>query len=199
MSVALLPRYPILIPGYEHLTPEEAADRLHQENNHTEWPPRQVVKAAQEERARAEAALTPEQRERLKLFPCALYRPWTDRARDTARARAAARMQITWPIQSPLDLEAIDRIIGDYDSTLAQDQADKDLKIGQGWVETPDEAKKREFAQHRELATAAAVSNTDDQRMSAAAIAHRNAVEDAADDHITEVPRTPIPAHQRKR
>ena len=37
MSVALLPRYPI--PGYEDVSPEEAAELLHQAKNKPEQPP----------------------------------------------------------------------------------------------------------------------------------------------------------------
>jgi len=184
MSVTLLPRYPI--PGYEEYTPEEAAELLHQEKNRPEGPPSAVLR-----KLRPYHELTADER----MYPKAMYREWNEHERLIARHRAAGRLQMS--LQNPLEADQIDQYIGVYDSTNAiSRQHHADLKA-QGWYDSPQEAKDAAFLSHRELATAAAMSNHDDRRLSASARVHREAVEDAADDHVAEIPRTPIPTHQK--
>lgn len=186
----LLPRYPI--PGYEGMDPEQAAELLHQRKNRPEGPDLDMLLMT--------GAVKPYEKLTVaeKAFPCALYRAWTDADKEKARIRASRQLQLN--LKDPLDLETIDAFIGAYDSVLAQSEPEKMIKMGQGWCETPDAAKQAAFLDHRELATDAAVSFNDDRRhLSARAVVERNAAEDAAPDHIAEIPRTPIPAHQKRK
>lgn len=187
MAVTLLPRYSI--PGYEDFTPEEAAELLHQEKNQPEGPPAAVLRKV----TRPYGDLTPEE----KAFPTAMYREWNPADKQLARLRAAQRMNMK--VDNPLDLEEIDRYIGAYDSRLAKTQSDKDILIGQGWSDTPDQAKHAAFLAHRELATDAAVSFTDDSKiLSSRAMAERERIDDAQDDHTPDIPRTPIKPKGRR-
>lgn len=185
-----MPRYPI--PGYEDFTPEEAAELLHYEKNRPEGPPSAVLR----KHTRPYAELSPEE----KMFPHAMYREWSEYDRNMARHRAAARLNINLRQNDPIELETVDAFIGAYDSVNARNQADMDQKLAQGWCKSPEEAKRAAFLSHRELATDAAVSYTDDRGiLSDKAMAERERIDDAAPDHIAEIPHTPIPAHQRKR
>lgn len=178
----LLPRYPI--PGYEGMDPEAAAALLHQRKNRPDGPDLDML--MQTGVVRPYETLTAEE----KAFPCALYRAWEDGAREKARIRAARQLQLS--LKDPLDLETIDAYIGAYDSVLAHDEAQRRLYLGQGWSETPGEAKQAAFNAHRQLATDAAVSYTDDHKiLSPRALAERERIDDAQNDHTPDIPRTP--------
>lgn len=179
----LLPRYSI--PGYEGMDPEEAAELLHNRKNRPETPDLDML--LHTGAVKPYEKLTPEE----KAFPCALYRAWTDDNREKARLKAARQLQLN--VKDSLDLDTIDAYIGAYDSALAHDEPQRLLMQGQGWCETPDAAKAAAFAEHRALATDAAISHEDDRRiLSPRAMAERERIDDAADDHIAEIPRTPI-------
>ena len=185
----LLPRYSI--PGYEGMDPEAAAELLHRRKNRPETPDIDMLLST--------GAVVPYEKltAAQKAFPCALYRAWTDDARAKARLRAARQLQLN--VKDALDLDTIDAYIGAYDSALAHDEPQRLLMQGQGWCETPDAAKQAAFLAHRELATDAAVSYTDDRRiLSDKAMAERERIDDAAADHIAEIPRAPIARRGRK-
>lgn len=183
MSVTLLPRIPI--EGYEDLSPEQAAELLHQEKNRPEGIPSAVLRKV----TRPWHTLS----EQEKMFPFALYREWEPKARDMARHRAAARMNINLAANNPIELELVDQTVGEWNSTNAISQEHMDQLLAAGWQKSIADARAAAFLSHRQLATDAAVSNTDDRKiLSEKALAHRDAVEDAADEHITEIPRTPV-------
>lgn len=180
-DVTLLPRYPI--PGYPDMDPREAAERLHQRKNRPEQPDIDFV---------PRESLTAEQRE----YPRAMYREWAEDDRERARVKGSRQLQLN--IRDPFDLEQIDAYVGAYDSTNALN-ADHKVKLRlAGWGESHAEAKQIAFMRHRHVASDAAVSNTTDSRMTARARAERDAAEDAAPDHIAEIPHTPIPAHRKR-
>ncbi len=179
----LLPRYSI--PGYEGMDPEAAAELLHQRKNRPETPDLDML--LHQGAVVPYEKLTADQ----KAFPCALYRAWTDEGREMARLRAARQLQLN--VKDPLDLDAIDRHIGAYDSIVARDAQDKLIKKGQGWCDSQADAKAAAFADHRALATDAAISHEDDKKiLSPKAMAERERIDDAADDHIAEIPHTPV-------
>ncbi len=184
----LLPRY--TIPGYEGIDPETAAEMLHQRKNRPDQPdPDMLLRTGA---VVPYEALTAEQ----KAFPCALYRPWTDSDREKARLRASRRLQLK--VTDPLDLDVIDAYIGAYDSSVAHNEQDRLIKMGQGWCATPDDAKAQAFAERRLVATDAAVSYTDDVKiLSPKALAERERIDDAQPDHTPDVPRTPVRARGR--
>lgn len=187
MSVALLPRYEI--PGYEGIDPEEAAEMLHQEKNRPEGPPSAVLRKV----VRAYSSLTAAE----KAFPAAMYREWSEDRRQMARLRAAARLNMN--VANPIELEQIDAYIGHYESINAKTQADQDAFLLAGWSKTPDEAKAAAFLTHRVLATAAAVSYTDDKKiLSPKALAEREVRDDAQPDHAPDIPEAPIRRRGRK-
>lgn len=179
----LLPRYSI--PGYEGMDPEDAAAMLHQRKNRPETPDLDML--LHTGAVVPYEKLTPDQ----KAFPYALYRAWTDDGREKARLRAARQLQLN--VKDPLDLDTIDAYIGKYDSAVAQNEQDRLLKKGQGWCDSQEAAKAAAFAEHRSLATDAAISHEDDRKiLSPRAMAERERIDDAADDHIAEIPRIPI-------
>ena len=183
MSVTLLPRYPL--PGYEDMDPEEAAAALHQEKNRPEGPPSAVLRKV----VRPWHTLS----EQEKMFPFALYREWDPKARELARYRAAGKLNVNLANHNPLELEIVDQHVGEWESINAISQEHMDGLLSRGWKKSIQEARDAAFLSHRQLATDAAVSNTDDRKiLSEKALAQRDAVEDAADEHITEIPRTPI-------
>lgn len=185
MAVTLLPRYPI--PGYEEFTPEEAAEMLHQEKNRPDPIPSAVLRKV----VRPWETLTAEE----KAFPAAMYREWTDERREMARHRAAARLNMN--LKNPLELEQVDQFIGAYESALAKSAEEQMSFRMQGWGDTPAEAQQLGFIAHRVLATSAAMSQHDDRHLTEKARDERNAVEDAAADHVAEIPRTPIPPQNK--
>ena len=179
----LLPRYSI--PGYEGMDPEAAAELLHQRKNRPETPDLDMLLH--------QGAVVPYEKltEEQKAFPCALYRAWTDDGREKARLRAARQLQLN--MKDPLDLDVIDAYIGAYDSIVAHHAQDKLIKKGQGWCDSHADAKALAFAEHRSLATDAAISHEDDKKvLSPKAMQERERIDDAADDHIAEIPRTPV-------
>jgi hypothetical protein len=178
------------LPGYEGMDPDQAAELLHRKKNTVVAPDTDylILTGA----IKPAALLTPDER----AYPCAMYRDWSDDGRAKARARAAGRLQMN--LANLLDLEAIDAHIGAFDSCLALNETGKAILEGQGWRDSQDKAKALAFTQHRTLATDAALSMHDDRRLSPPARAQRDAVEDAAPDHVAEIPRTPIPAHAKK-
>lgn len=183
----LLNRYPI--PGYEEYSPEEAAELLHQEKNRPDGPPAAVLR----KHTKPFAELTPEER----MFPHAVYREWKPNDLQMARLRAGARMNMS--VTNPLELEQIDQYIGAYDSQNVWNQDQMTAALNDGWAKTPQDAKARAFVSHRELATDAAMSFTDDSKiLSPRAMAERERIDDAQNDHTPDIPQTPIPAHQRK-
>lgn len=186
MSVTLLPRFPI--PGYEEYSPEEAAELLHQEKNRPEGPPSAVLR-----KLRPFHELTPDE----QMYPKAMYREWKESERQLALHRAAGRMQMS--LSNPLELEALEQFIGKYDSTNAISRKHQDDLKAQGWCDSPNDAKQAAFLAHRELATDAAVSYTDDRKiLSQKALAEREVRDDAADDHIADIPADPIPSHRKR-
>lgn len=76
---------------------------------------------------------------------------------------------------------------------------DEHASLGSLWQETPGLAVEARDMMEMAIAAAAAYSAGDDQHMSAAAKAERDAADEASDGHLVEVAATPIPTHQKKR
>ena len=83
------------------------------------------------------------------------------------------------------------------DSRPVHNDEERTALEGAGYRATPQEAVEAQQDRDREMARAAAESNFDDRRMSAAAREERDEVEASTAVHVAEVPRTPIRSHKR--
>lgn len=77
--------------------------------------------------------------------------------------------------------------------------AAEEAALGASWQETPAKALAMRETLDRAVAQAAAESNYDDRRMGTLAKAERDAADAASPEHLVELPRTPIPTHQKKK
>lgn len=185
MAATLLPRYPVL--GYEGIDPERAAEMLHQKKN-APTPPVDMDVLIMTGAVKPYEKLTVED----KAFPTAMYRVWTDENKMRAMTRAARQMNKN--LKDPVDWDELEAYVGPMDSALAKSEADALVLGGQGWAHSMAEARQIHFQAHRDLATDAAVSFNDDKRvLSEKGMAAREVIDDAAPDHITEIPHTPLP------
>ncbi len=169
MSVIGLPKY---LPegAYEDETPEEAATRLHLEHNTVPKPP---------------VRFTPTER---KEFPYALYREWPDVERYKQERRV--ELQYGMDLNNPREARLIAEMIPPYDSCFALDENDRREKKAQGWADSPQDMKAAARRLEQEIAKAAAERQYRDRRLSPKAAAELEAIDDAADHHVVDVPET---------
>lgn len=168
MSVAMLPKY---APegAYEGETPEETATRLHLEHNRPPMPPVRLTPSVPKE------------------FPYALYREWAQEDRDSQELRIALSKGMS--LDNPREARIIAMMIPPYDSCLAQNEQDRANKIAEGWATSPDQMKASKANLNRRMFEAAGHRNFEDRHLTGPAQAEMQAVDDAANDHVLDVPK----------
>lgn len=183
-DVALLPRYPV--PGYEHLTPEEAASRLHNKKN-------RAVNASED------VEFPPY---RFMPFPTCLYRDWEPAARRLELRKLAGANAVNMSDKRQMDMledmmpQYQSMIIGvkDVDENGQINQRLRDanesamrLAQGQGWATSPNDVRSTKDAMNKEIALHAAVRAYDDRNVGGKAREELDRIEDAADEHVVDV------------
>lgn len=168
MSVAMLPKY---APegAYEGETPDETATRLHLEHNR---PPQPPVKL---------------QPSRLTEFPYAMYREWSQDDRDSQELRLALSRGLS--LDNPREARIVALMIPPFDSCLAHSEQDRANKRTEGWADSPNSMKAAKDSQNRRMFEAAGHRNFEDRHLTGPAKAEMQAVDDAADDHVLDVPK----------
>lgn len=184
-DVQLLPRYPV--PGYEHMTPEAAAEKLHAKKNRAvnssedvEFPPYIF-----------------------RPFPTCLYRDWDPVARRLELRKLAGANAVNMSDERQMEMledmmpQHQTRVVGANDvdergnvnqQLREANQADMLVLLGQGWARSPEEIRSVVDAQNKEIALHAAVRAYDDRHVAGKAREELDRIEDAADDHVVEVP-----------
>lgn len=186
MSIIQLPKYPI--QGYEDLSPEEASERLHRKKNTPIAPDIEYPSY------------------RFRPYPCALYRQWTDEARERELMRVSAKYMLD--MQKRSDVLTAESLVGQFETRLVgeadyiehrdsdevisqirerNDKAKADL-LEQGWAERPDLVKEAAAKLRMKVATLAAERQFEDRRLGEKAAAELEAIDDASEDHVVDVP-----------
>jgi len=187
-DVMQLPKY--AIPGMEHLDPEVAALRLHNRKN-------RAVNPADE------MEFPPY---RFRPFPVAVYRDWdeTARRRELYKRASAAGISLSDERQIQLIEDTMEEwetlLIGvhdfdERDDVMPQLREENERKLAwhlsHGWVAKPDDIRSAKDRLNKMVARAAAERAYDDRHLGPQAAAELEAIEDAADDHVVEVPEAP--------
>lgn len=183
MSVAELPKFKI--DPNSPLSAEEQSLRLHFKKNQPEKP---------------DIDFPPY---RFMPYPAAMYREWTEANRKLELRRIAGRLSLN--LSNPIDFERADVELAEYESRQVgvrdvdddghvdqqlrdKNDADHRVLLGQGWADTPSGVKDAKDKQNKALALAAAHRNYEDRNMGELAKAEAEAIDDAADDHVPEIP-----------
>lgn len=184
-DVAVLPKFPI--PGYEGMSIEEASRALHDEMN------------------------TPfNEFKRLKFpkyvfrpFPVALYRHWNEAHKRREVIKMAGLAGV--PLSDDRQMLALEDTVPEFETLLlgkhdygedgtvnealrAKNDADLAIALGQGWATTPGGVKDAEARVNRRIADAAAERTHADRHLTGPAKAELDAIENASDLHVVEIP-----------
>lgn len=166
MSVTMLPKYEI-IPGED---PEITATKLHLKKNRPEPP---------------DIDFPPyEYRE----FPCAMYREWGENDRYVQERQVALSKGLD--LNNPREAMLIASFVPPCDSCLIHSESERRAKQEQGWADSPNGIKDAKRRAEMAFARQAAELNYEDRRLSPRAAAEKEALDDAADHHIVDVPET---------
>lgn len=184
-DVIQLPKYPV--PGYEELTPDEAAIKLHNKKNRAvrpeedmEFPPYMF-----------------------KPFPVAVYRDWNPLNFRRECLRVAANVGAD--IQNDRQMQIIEDGLPEWETALVgvndydaenrvipalREKNERELArmLDGEWCPTPDDLRKKKDRLDKIVAQAAAERAFDDRRLGGKAKAELERIEDAADDHVVAVP-----------
>lgn len=199
-DVAVLPKFPI--PGYEHMSVEEASKKLHERRNKS-------YSAAMQQVDDGILDFPPY---RFRPFPTSVYRHWDPAAKRREVMRLAGAQGVSLGdergmlvIEDSVPLYET-RTIGvhDFDADddvmpRVRDRNEEDLRlaIGQGWATTPDGVKAAERRINDAIANAAAERTYDDRHLGELGRRELDAIEAASDVHVVEVPQAK-PGGRRK-
>lgn len=185
MSVVSLPKYPI--PGLEHLDPEEAALRLHNKKNQAVRPDEDMVFPPY----------------KFRPFPVALYRDWdpANRRREVVRIANKAGVRLDDERQMQLiedeivEWETMQVGVHDYDEnddivSALRERNERELaaRLDAEWCSHPSELRAKKDQLNKRVALNAALRAGDDRHLGEQAQRELDAIEEAADDHVVEVP-----------
>lgn len=190
MSVVLLPRYPL--PGQrEHEDPEAAAMRMHVKKNKAINPAEDLEFPAY----------------RFRPYPTAMYRKWDEEKRELEILRVAGRNALD--LEKRRDQLIAEGLVGQYETInvgvtdyIEHDDRDEVISeirerndkqhqamLEQGWADSPDQVAAAYMAHRRRtLSEPTAERLYEDRRLSDAAKAEASAIEDAAADHVIDIP-----------
>jgi len=116
-----------------------------------------------------------------------MYGPWTDEAKRNGRMATARAYGLD--LTKPLEREAIEAKIPEFDTRLVRNDQERKDWLDQGWADGPDLVKAAQTAYQERIAEAAAVRAYDDQHMSAKAKAEFLAADRAnGDEHLIDLP-----------
>jgi hypothetical protein len=195
MSVAMLPKYkPEGALDYE--TAEEAAERLHLKKNKPANPVEDMDFPAY----------------RFFPYPTAIYRKWNEDDREQELYRIAGRYNLD--LEKRRDRFQVEQLVGEFETrnvgvidfirtgqgvkqsieivSELREKNEREHKalLDQGWADSPAGVKDATRRMQMKVATLAAEREYTDRNLGEKAMTELRAVDDAADDHVVDVPET---------